>query len=89
MTNKTKLVDIVKVSSKGQIVIPKEIRESFGIVPGRKLIVFTRDEEILLKKVEKLSIKEISERIGMVAEKRGINVDKIISEAIEWARKSE
>ena len=30
---------IVEVSSKGQIVIPKKIREDLGIVPGRKLLL--------------------------------------------------
>ena len=29
---------IVKASSKGQIVIPKEIRERLGITPGKKLL---------------------------------------------------
>ena len=30
---------IVKSSSKGQIVIPKEIREKLGITPGRKVLL--------------------------------------------------
>jgi len=30
---------VVKTSSKGQIVIPKEIREKLGIGPGRKLLL--------------------------------------------------
>ena len=29
---------IVKTSSKGQIVIPKEIREKLGIIPGEKVL---------------------------------------------------
>jgi len=29
---------IVKTSTKGQIVIPKEIREELGITPGKKLL---------------------------------------------------
>ena len=29
---------IVKTSSKGQIVIPKEIREQLGITPGKKVL---------------------------------------------------
>ena len=30
---------IVKTSSKGQIVIPKEIREQLGITPGKKVLL--------------------------------------------------
>ena len=29
---------IVKTSSKGQIVIPKEIREKLGVTPGKKVL---------------------------------------------------
>ena len=29
---------IVKISSKGQIVIPKDIREQLGITPGKKVL---------------------------------------------------
>ena len=88
MKNKIKIADIVKVSPRGQIVIPKDIRKSLGIFPGKKLIVMIRDEEVLLRKIEKVSIEEISEKIEKTAKKRGIDVDELIAEAIEWARRS-
>ena len=83
-----KIEDIVKVSPKGQIVIPKAIRKKLGIVPGEKILVISRDKEIFLRKLESLSIEKISERIEDTARKKGIDLDKIISEAVEWARKS-
>lgn len=87
MKNKTE-VDIVKISPRGQIVIPKEIRESLGIYPGEKLLIMRRDREVLIKKIEKATLEEISERVERLAKKKGIDVDKLIVEAIEWARKS-
>ena len=46
----------VKVSSKGQIVIPGEIREKYGYKKGTELIVTPLDENrILLERVPKLS----------------------------------
>ncbi len=36
---KDKLVGIAKVGEKGQIVIPKEAREMFGINPGDTVII--------------------------------------------------
>jgi hypothetical protein len=50
--------------------------------------VFTRDGDILLRKAEEPSIQEIAERIGKVAKEECIDVDKILDEAIEWARRS-
>ncbi|MBR2441679.1 MAG: AbrB/MazE/SpoVT family DNA-binding domain-containing protein [Clostridia bacterium] len=38
-TNKSKYVGICKVGEKGQIVIPKEIRNMFDINPGDSIIV--------------------------------------------------
>jgi AbrB family looped-hinge helix DNA binding protein len=78
--------DVTKVSSKGQVVIPKEIREKLGILPGEKIIVMTRDEEIVLKKARRLSLEELSGKIADVAEKKKIDVEKLIDEAVRWAR---
>ena len=44
-------MDTVKVSSKGQIVIPKDIREAFHIAPGAELEIYRAGEEIHLKLV--------------------------------------
>ena len=90
MTSKTKLkiADIVKVSPKCQVVIPRDIRKSFNIVPGERLVVMTRDEGILFKKLTKLSIEDISGKMEETTKKSGIDVDKLVAEAIRWARKS-
>lgn len=38
----------VKVSPKGQVVIPKDLRDQFGIEPGQKVSVEGTDEGILV-----------------------------------------
>lgn len=42
------LIDTTKMSSRGQVVIPLDMRE--GISEGDKLIVIRKDDEIILKK---------------------------------------
>jgi len=44
-TNKNKYVGICKVGEKGQIVIPKEIRNMFDINPGDSVIVLCDKEK--------------------------------------------
>jgi len=78
--------DMTKVSSKGQVVIPKEIRERLGILPGEKIIVITRGEEIVLKKARRLRLEELSEKIAGATERNKIDVEKLIDEAVKWAR---
>jgi antitoxin PrlF len=80
--------DVIKVSPKGQIVIPKEIRKKLGVRSGEKLLVLTRDGDILLRKTQKVSIEEIAKKIDKVTKEEQINVDTIIDEAIKWARRS-
>ncbi len=49
----------ITVSEKGQITIPKEVRERLNILKGDKFIVYLKDEEIILKKPEKRRLVDI------------------------------
>ncbi len=80
--------DIIKVSSKGQVVIPREVRKKLGVKGGEKLLVLTRDGDILLRKTENESIEEIAKKIQKVISEEAIDVDALVAEAVEWARKS-
>ena len=46
-------LDITRVSSKGQIVIPTDMREN--LKEGDKLVVIKNNDQIILKKVEDFS----------------------------------
>ena len=80
--------DIIKVSSKGQIIIPREVRKKLGMQGGEKLLVLTRDGDILLRKTTQASIEDIAKKIEKATSKEPIDVDTIVAEAVEWARKS-
>lgn len=54
------MIEIINVSSRGQIVIPEKIRKSMGIKKGSRLAMFEKDGSIVLKREEEL-IKKISE----------------------------
>ena len=80
--------DIIKVSSKGQIIIPREVRKKLGMQGGEKLLVLTRDGDILLRKTTQASIEDIAKKIEKATSKEPIDIDTIVAEAVEWARKS-
>lgn len=46
------MTGIVKMSSKGQVVIPRELRDRLGLKAGDYLLVQLEDDEVKLKKVE-------------------------------------
>lgn len=43
--------DIITVSEKGQLVLPKTVRESLGIKKGTKVLVLCKGKNILLTKM--------------------------------------
>jgi len=55
------MVNITKVSSKGQIVIPLEIRERMMLKEGNLLIISDNDDSICMKKIELPKIKSWKE----------------------------
>lgn len=45
-------VDVLTVSSRGQIVLPAPVRKALSIATGEKLVAYSTDDSILLKKLE-------------------------------------
>ena len=62
-----------KMSSKGQIVIPEDIRKRLGLKPGAQFIVVGQNDVVILKTITQPSMNEF---------------DQLISEARKQARKA-
>jgi AbrB family looped-hinge helix DNA binding protein len=54
----TASLEITSMSTKGQIVIPNEIRNELNVSAGTKFVVMTDGKNILLKPIEKPKIDE-------------------------------
>ncbi len=54
-------VVITKLSSKGQIVIPKNLRELLGLEPGELFAMFGEGDTLVLKKLDVPSNREFEE----------------------------
>ena len=55
------MVNITRISSKGQVVIPSEIREKMNLEEGNLLIISDSDDSICMKKIELPKIKSWKE----------------------------
>ena len=65
---KEKFVGIAKVGEKGQIVIPKEARDMFDIIPGDSIIVlWDRSKGIALLKADE--IEDMADKVFPKGEK--------------------
>ncbi len=56
-------VELTKLSSKGQIVIPLDVREELDLKEGATFAVMAKNDTILLKKIEMPSKKEAFEKL--------------------------
>ena len=62
-----------KMSSKGQVVIPEEIRKRLGLRPGMQFVVVGENDTVILKAISMPSMREF---------------DRLINEARRQARKA-
>jgi len=45
------MLDTTRISSKGQVVIPKRVREALGLEPGDPLLVGVKGDVIVIRKL--------------------------------------
>lgn len=83
--------EITVMGEKGQIVIPKDIREHLKLRPKTKFLVLSYDNMIMLKKLEMPDLKNDWETIKRIVEERnkkyGRATEKEIEKEIEDERK--
>jgi len=83
-------MELVKMSIKGQLVVPQEIREIAKLNPGERFVAFPVQEGVLFKKViipqVKLDFDALSKEIESQFRKAKIE-KKDVGESIKWARK--
>ncbi len=77
------MAEVVSVSSKGQIVIPKEIRDAMGIVKGEKFAVISDKDAILLKRIKDSDLKKLLDYFSDKFDEAGITKSDIEKEIAE------
>ncbi|HLD49471.1 MAG TPA: AbrB/MazE/SpoVT family DNA-binding domain-containing protein [archaeon] len=63
------VIETTSMSTKGQVVIPEDIRKSMHLKPGTKFIVMGSDNTVMLKKIGKFGFEKFDE----MAKKAGEN----------------
>jgi len=81
-------IEVVRLSSKGQVVIPKLVRGELGLKEGDRLLTYARGGLLLMRKVEReesiLSVLAASSRKKTIASKLS---RKEVERTIEEIRK--
>jgi AbrB family looped-hinge helix DNA binding protein len=59
-------VATTRMSSKGQVVIPEEIRDRLGLKAGTQFVVVGNRDGVILKAISAPSVKEFNDLLGQV-----------------------
>jgi len=82
--------EIVKMSPKGQLVVPKAIRDEAGFEPSDRFIAMPVEDGVIFKKID-IDIEKEYERLSRQVQERfaqdEIDEDEV-EDAVEWARTS-
>ena len=82
--------ELVKMSPKGQLVVPQEIREEGNFCTGDRFVPFPVKGGILFKKVEMPDVKAEFQKLSREIEKQ-FKKQKVtpedVDEAVKWARR--
>lgn len=80
-------IDFTRLSSKGQIVVPRRIRDRLHLADGEIFLIFGTDDTLILKRVQKpttATFKKMLARGRKLAKERGLSpkdIDKAIADA--------
>lgn len=69
-----------KMSSRGQVVIPEEIRDQLGLVPGTRFVVMGEGDVVILKTLKMPTMEEFDELIEEIqrqVDKAGITPEDV------------
>jgi len=82
-------IDITSMSSRGQVVIPLNLRELMGLKDGEKFAITGKDDTIVLKKIQMPSFSnfdKLMQQTQEFAKKKGLK-QKDVDEAVQRAKK--
>ena len=80
-------MELAKVTSKGQITIPKEIRDKLKLKEGSKILFFQRGDEIIIKNASMIALEKIQKEFEGEAERLGLETEEDVVKLIKEFRK--
>ncbi len=80
-------MELAKITSKGQITIPIEIRKKLGLKDGDKVLFLEEGNKVVMVNPTLLALKEAQEAFEGEAEKAGIKDEQDIVDLIKQIRK--
>jgi AbrB family looped-hinge helix DNA binding protein len=85
----TFLVDNAKVMAKGQITLPKDIRDALGVKSGDRVTFISRDNQVIMMNSAVYAMNMLQSSMACEAERAGLRSDEDIVEKKKKMRSEE
>ena len=80
-------MELAKVTTKGQITIPKAIRDKLELKEGSKIIFLQKGEDIVIKNSAMLALEKMQDEFEAEAERLGIKDEEDVVKLVKEFRK--
>jgi AbrB family looped-hinge helix DNA binding protein len=80
------LVDNAKVMAKGQITLPKDIRDALGVQTGDRVTLIRKGDQVIMMNAAIYAMKMLQTAMEGEAEKAGIKSDEDVSAMVAEMR---
>ncbi len=84
--NMSEIIEIGTMSSRGQVVIPTDIRERMRLKEGSKVLFVMSDDSLLIKRVNMQTFADITKPLKDAAKKSGLK-ESDVNDMIHRMRK--
>lgn len=79
-------MELAKITTKGQITIPVQIRKMLNLKDGDKVVFIQNGGNVIMENSTKLALKEAQEGFVGVAEKLGLMTEQDVVDLIKQVR---
>jgi AbrB family looped-hinge helix DNA binding protein len=81
------MLDVSRVTSKGQVTIPVEMRRKLGIKDGDKVVFMEEGNRIVIANAAMVALKEVQEAFSGEAERLGLRDEQDVVDMVKEARR--
>ena len=85
----TVLVDNAKVMAKGQITLPKDIREALGVKTGDRVTLISQNNQVIVMNSAVYAMKMLQSSMEGEAKKAGLHSDEDVIDLVKKMRSEE
>lgn len=83
------LIENAKVMAKGQITLPKDIREALGVKTGDRVTLVRQNNQVIMMNAAVYAMKMLQDSMKREAEKSGLHSDDDVIEMLRIMREEE